>query len=77
MESKIGKHHINVDFVHAGPCMNVQNISNHTLYSFVSPYLREDAVDFVVLKHRWRWKQVEEEDEMRMAVKREAILLHS
>jgi hypothetical protein len=39
--------------------------------------LREDAVNFVVLKHRWRWKQVEEEDEMRMAVKREAILLPS
>jgi hypothetical protein len=35
------------------------------------------SVDFVVLKHRWRWKRVDEEEEMRMAVKIEAVLLHS
>jgi hypothetical protein len=40
-----------------------QKTSTQTLSSFLSPYLPEVAVDFVVLKHRWRWK--EEEDATR------------
>jgi hypothetical protein len=30
----------------------------------VSQYSNEDGVDFVVLKYRWRWKQVEEEEDV-------------
>jgi hypothetical protein len=34
------------------------------LLSFsVSQYLKEVVVDFVVWKHRWRWKPVDKEDD--------------
>jgi hypothetical protein len=36
-----------------------QKTSNQTLSSFLSPYLPEVAVDVVLLKHRWRWKEVD------------------
>jgi hypothetical protein len=36
--------------------------SIHFLSSFVSQYLKEDEVDVVSLKHRWRWKHVAEEE---------------
>jgi len=33
----------------------------------ISQSSNADAVDFVVLKHRWRWKQVEEEEDAETA----------
>jgi len=44
----------------AVPNVIILEAINHTVSSFLSPYLTEIAVVLVVLKHRWRWK--EEED---------------
>lgn len=43
---------------------NILEASIRIVSSFVSQYSNEDGVDFVALKHRWRWKQMEKvEDE--------------
>jgi hypothetical protein len=41
--------------------------SQYTLKFYISQSSNADAVDFVVLKHRWRWKQVEEEEDAETA----------
>jgi hypothetical protein len=58
------------------PGVNLLKFSISTLSPFMSPYLRESAVNFVAVKHRWRWKCAAEE-EMRVAEKKAAALLHS
>jgi len=48
---------------------NTQNMkrkigkSQFACESFVPQYSMENAVDFVVLKHRWRWKPVNENED--------------
>lgn len=55
------------------PGVNLLKYSISTLSPFMSPYLRESAVNFVAVKHRWRWKCAAEE-EMRVAEKKAAAL---
>jgi hypothetical protein len=40
-----------------------RKISIRIVSSFVPQYSMENAVDFVVLKHRWRWKPLKENED--------------
>jgi hypothetical protein len=48
---------------YAVPMKNILEASIHTVNPFLSQYLNENRVDFEVLKHRWRWKRVADEED--------------
>jgi hypothetical protein len=59
----------------AVPYVIILESINHTVSSLVPHNSNEDGVDFVVLKHRWRWK--EEEDATRAGRGRRHCCLRS